>query len=123
MKSALATLMLGVAGLIALTMAPMAAKAAGETQDCIRLRDISDSPTIDDKTILLKMRAAHQFKRIDLLNSCPGIAFSGFARSSPEDKFCRTDTLKVLELGGMNCKIDKIVTIDEAEAKTLQAKR
>ena len=118
MKTASASLFL----IAAFAITPVAAHAAeGMVQECVRLRDISDSPVINDKTVLLKMNAAHQFKRVDLTPTCPGLIFSGFTHKTPEDKLCRSDTIYV-NSGGGTCSIDKIVDIDENEAKMLRMK-
>lgn len=100
-----------------------AGEAVGESQRCISLSQIKDSPIIDDRTILVRMRAAGGYKRVDLMGSCPGLSFNGYARSSPENSFCTSDTLSVIGPIAMICKIDKIVTIDANEAKALEAKK
>jgi len=107
------------------TVTPSIAAPAGnigETQECIRLRDIGETPTIDERTILVKMNSG-QFKRIDLLNACPDLAFSGFAHTTHDDQLCRSDPLTVRDHGGLTCKIDKITTIDRDEAMELESKR
>ena len=48
---------------------------------------------------------------------------SGFTHTTPEGKLCRSDPLTVLQPGGVTCKIDKIVTIDAAEAKEIESRR
>ena len=108
------------AGLAFMATTPLAAYAA---DDCIRLSSIDDSPAIDEKTILIKLKSSHQFKRIDLVSTCAGLTFSGFSHKTPEDMLCKSNPLHVNQIGGMTCMIDKIVDISEAEAKTLEAKR
>lgn len=95
----------------------------GETQQCIDLSDVEDSPAIDSKTILVKMRGRGNYKRIDLVRPCSGLDISGFAHSTSINKLCKSDALKVLQTAGQTCLIDQIVTIDEAEAKALQKRR
>jgi hypothetical protein len=99
----------------------------GDTQQCVPLQFIDQTPVIDNKTILVKMKAKGGYKRIDLLNSCSGLKLSGgFAHSTSTNDLCTTDPLRVVEPTGpigATCMIDKIVTIDEAEAKALMAKR
>jgi hypothetical protein len=95
----------------------------GDAEECIRLRDIDQTPAIDEQTILVKMHGGAEFKRIDLIGSCPGLMMSGFTHTTPEDRLCRSDPLRVRQQGGVTCKIDKIVNIDEAEAKELEEKR
>jgi hypothetical protein len=105
-----------------------AAKAEGEnvgdTQMCVRLQYIDQTPVIDNKTILVKMKGRGGYKRIDLVNTCGGLKIQGgFSHSSSINQLCTSDPLRVLEPIGSTCMIDKIVTIDEAEAKMLLAKK
>jgi hypothetical protein len=107
--------------------AALAAQAAGDkvgdTQTCVPLQFIDSSPVIDDKTILLKMKGGG-YKRIDLLNKCSGLHMQrGFAHSTSTNDLCTSDPLRVLEPVGATCMIDKIVTIDKAEAKELLARQ
>lgn len=111
-----------------LVLAAAAARAEGEnigdTQQCIRLQYIDQTPVIDNKTILVKMRGNGGYKRIDLLNNCSGLKIQGgFGYSTSINQLCKSDALKVLEPIGSTCLIDQIVTIDEAEAKALMAER
>ncbi len=115
------TLALG-AVIAATTSAHAAGENIGDTQQCIQLSRIDNSPAIDSRTILIEMEGNGGFKRIDLTSSCPGLVFNGFSISTPIDKLCTSDTLTVPDNGGAVCLIDKIVTIDEAEAKALRAK-
>ncbi len=101
----------------------IAGDAIGETQRCIRLGQIKESPIIDDRTILVKMRGAGGFKRMDMLGNCPGLSFNGYARSSPENSLCTSDALSVIGPVPVMCKIEKIVNIDASEAAALEAKR
>ncbi len=114
-----------VVAVAAFTGAPgaMAAAQLGETQNCIRLSDIEDSPAIDDKTILVKMTGGKAFRRIDLRTSCPGLTLSGFSHRTPQAQLCRSDILNVNQPVGATCAIEKIVTIDAAEARALEARR
>ena len=113
--------------LTALAFTPSSTLASGEnvgdTQRCIHLSLIDDSPAIDDRTILVEMRGSGGYKRIDLVGSCSGLIYNGFTFSTPIGKLCTNNTLSVLQPGGAVCAIDKIVTIDKAEAKTLRARR
>lgn len=97
----------------------------GETQMCVPLQQIDDRRVIDDRTILLKMIPGPTYKRIDLARDCSGLkAEGGFVSSTSISQLCRQDILRVTqEPIGSQCIIDKIVTIDEAEAKALIAKR
>lgn len=101
----------------------LAADAVGSTQKCVRLSDIQDSPIIDDKTIVLKMRGRDHFKRVDMRGTCSGMEFSGIGHTTPTDELCTSNAIKVLQPVGAICMIDKIVTIDKAEADALLAKR
>jgi hypothetical protein len=97
----------------------------GETQMCVPLRQISDQRVIDDRTIVLKMVVGPTYKRIDLARDCSGLkAEGGFSSATSISQLCRQDILRVTqEPIGSQCIIDKIVTIDEAEAKALIEKR
>lgn len=97
----------------------------GETQMCVPLQQISDRRVIDDRTILLKMIVGPTYKRIDLARDCIGLkAEGGFVSATSISQLCRQDILRVTqEPIGSQCIIDKIVTIDEAEAKALIHKR
>ena len=57
--------------------AASAAGAMGETQRCIRLMQIDESPIIDDRTILVKLRGKNGFRRMDLSGTCSGISWNG----------------------------------------------
>ncbi len=95
----------------------------GDTQQCIRLQSIDETPVIDDKTILVRMKGG-DFKRIDLVNKCSGLKMQGgFSHSTSTNDLCTTDPLRVLEPIGATCLIEKIVTIDAAEAKALRARK
>lgn len=95
--------------------------SVGDTQMCIDSHHIRDAPVIDGKTILVKMRVPKDgYKRIDLIRNCAGLYDgSGFAYSSSLNKLCKQDGLIAIGSGGAHCFIDKIVTIDEAEATEL----
>jgi hypothetical protein len=96
----------------------------GDTQQCIPLQYIDETPVIDNQTILVKMKGKGGFKRIDLVNRCSGLKLEGgFSHSTSINQLCTSDPLRVIEPVGSVCMIDKIVTIDEAEAKALLAKR
>lgn len=97
--------------------------AVGSTQKCVRLSDIRESPVVDDKTIVLKMRGRDAFKRVDMRGTCSGMKFSGIGHSTPTDELCTSSAITVLQPVGANCMIEQIVTIDKAEADTLLAKR
>lgn len=103
--------------------AALAADPVGSTQQCVRLSDIRESPIVDDKTIVLKMRGREQFKRVDMRGTCSGMKFSGIGHSTPTDELCTSNSITVLQPVGATCMIEKIVTIDKAEADTLLAKR
>lgn len=92
-----------------------------ETQQCIRLQNIKQTPVIDNKTILVEMRGK-TYKRIDLLNRCSGLKIEGgFSYATSINQLCIQDSLRVLRSGGI-CMIEKIVDITEEEAKALRAK-
>jgi hypothetical protein len=96
----------------------------GETQQCVRLQNIDSTPVIDNSTILVKMRGNDGYKRIDLVNKCSGLKMEGgFQHSTSINQLCTSDPLRVLGPVGSTCMIEKIVTIDEAEAKALLARK
>ena len=115
------------AAAIATGFAATAARAegdhVGETQQCINQSFIDKTPVIDDKTILVEMKGGG-YKRIDIAGTCFDLKMQGgFSHTaSSTDQFCRSDTLSVVQVGSI-CKIDKIVTIDANEAKTLLARK
>ena len=112
------------AGCATFAMAHAAGEKVGDTQQCVPLMSIDQTPVIDDKTILIKMKGRGGYKRIDLINRCSGLKMQeGFAHATSTNDLCTTDPLRVLEPVGATCMIDKIVTIDEAEAKQLMARR
>ncbi len=100
---------------------------AGETQMCVPLQQIDDRRVIDDKTILLKMVVGPSYKRIDLARPCSGLkSAGGFSSATSISQLCKQDILRVIQEPlsmGSQCIIDQIVTIDEAEAKALMAKK
>lgn len=110
-------------GVLAASTVRAAGNEVGDTQQCIRLQYIDETPVIDNKTILVKMKPKG-FKRIDLVNKCSGLKLQGgFGFSTSINQLCTSDALHVLEPVGSTCMIQQIVTIDEAEAKALMAKR
>lgn len=100
---------------------PSLAQAADDIS-CVRLSQIDQSPAVNDRTILLKMRD-RSFKRIDLMGPCSGLVMNGFVHKTSTDDLCKMDTLRVNEPVGSVCLIDKIVDITAEEAKALQAKK
>ena len=103
--------------------AAVAADPVGSTHKCVRLQEIRESPVIDDKTIVLKMRGLDDFKRVDMRGTCSGMKFSGIGHTTPTAELCTSDSITVLQPVGAACMIEQIVTIDKAEADTLLAKR
>jgi hypothetical protein len=121
------TLLVGAGLVCATAMATHSAQAAGEnigdTQMCVQLSRIDSTPVIDNRTILIKMRAANSYKRIDLVSPCPGLRMAnGFSHSTSTGDLCTTDPLRVVEPVGATCMIKQIVTISPEEAKALQSK-
>jgi hypothetical protein len=111
-------------GVLVAAVAKAEGDKVGDTQQCVRLQFIDSTPVIDNKTILIKMKGKGDYKRIDLLNNCSGLKIEGgFSHSTSINQLCTSDPLRVLGPVGSTCLIDKIVTIDEAEAKMLLAKK
>ena len=97
--------------------------AIGDTQTCLDLGRIDSSPVIDDKTILVKMKAPTSFKRIDLTQPCGLDTMRPFAHSTTTNQLCKQDTLTVLDGSRSVCMIKQIVTISADEAKSLEKAR
>lgn len=92
-----------------------------QTQQCIRMSEVDHTTVIDGKTILVTMKR-DAYRRIDLAVRCMGLAVEeAFSFSMQTYELCKSTPLHVLN--GGTCIIDKIVTIDKAEAKALRAKR
>jgi hypothetical protein len=108
-----------------LAQAAHAAEEIGETQMCVPLQQISNRTIIDNRTIVLRMVGGPKYKRIDLARDCPGLkSAGGFASATSISRLCKQDILRVIEEPmGSQCIIERIVTIDEAEAKALMGKR
>jgi len=121
----------GMLGLVAVIIAGCASPGfhveganAGDTQQCLYLANIDQTPVIDDNTILAKMKGRGGYKRIDLVNKCVGLRISdGFSYATSTQQLCIQDALRVFSGGGEFCAIKQIVTIDDNEAKGLLAKR
>ena len=113
-----------LAVLAARSAAAAEGSAIGDTQMCIDSNAIRRTPVVDSRTIVVEMRGgAHGYKRIDLKGICPGLdRQTGFSYESSINKLCVPDGLRVLDSGAV-CMIDKIVTIDEREAKELLARK
>ncbi len=97
--------------------------AIGDTQTCLDLKRIESSPVIDEKTILVKMRAPKSYKRIDLAQPCGLDSMRPFAHSTTTNQLCKQDTLTVVDGSRSVCMINQIVTISEDEAKSLEKGR
>jgi hypothetical protein len=103
--------------------APAMAAETGRTS-CIKLMSVGETPVINERTILIKMKSGSQnYKRMDLAGPCSGIEYKGFAHQTGYDELCTSDTLTSLGTPGAVCKIDKIVDISDAEAKDLLKKK
>lgn len=97
----------------------------GDVQTCVALKSIDDSRIIDDKTIVLRVINAPEYRRIDLATECHGLAFAGsFSSATSIGQLCANDILRVTrDPMGSQCTIDQITVIDEGEAKALIAAR
>ena len=97
-----------------------------QEQQCISLQRIDQTPIIDNKTILVDLRGGG-YKRIDIRNRCPGLKSEGrYTYSTSISKLCKQDALTVLSSDGSpigTCLIEKIVSIEDAEAKALLDRR
>lgn len=109
----------------ALTAPAMARDAAdGKPLTCINLMSMGETPVIDERTVLVRMKAgATNYKRMDLAGPCNGIEYKGFAHQSNYNELCTSDTLVSIATPGAVCKIERIVDISDAEAKDLLKNR
>src|SRR5688500_6921322 len=82
-----------------------AADPVGSTHKCVRLSEIRESPVVDDKTIVLKMRGRDDFKRVDMYGTCSGMKFSGIGHTTPTNELCTSDAITVLQPVGAACMI------------------
>lgn len=120
--SLIAAAALAVTGALALPALAEGDKI-GDTQMCIESQRIRSTSILDHKTILVSMLGRASFKRIDLIDGCTSLnKGTGFAYGTSINRLCMQDSLHVLDSGQV-CMIDKIVTIDAAEAKALRTKK
>lgn len=109
-------LTLGATGVLNWTNA---AQTSGPNMMCIPIQEIRESPAIDNKTVLLELNG-HKYKRLDLVDVCPGITIDGFSFVTSTDDLCTTNGLRVNETGGAMCMIKDIVDITAEQARLLQ---
>lgn len=121
MASPLSVSLRVAAGVALVVLLPPVVQAA-DGQMCVRLSQIDQSPAVNSRTILLKMKDK-TYKRVDLAGPCSGLMMNGFIHQTSTDDLCKTDTLRVNETVGAVCMIDKIVDITPEEAKALQTKK
>jgi hypothetical protein len=96
----------------------------GQPLACINLMSMGETPVIDERTVLIKMKSGPtNYKRMDLAGPCNGIEYKGFAHQTGYNELCTSDTLTSLGTPGAVCKIDRIVDITDAEAKALMTKK
>jgi TonB family protein len=88
---------------------------------CVQLNQVDEMPAIDDKTILIRMKA-NTYKLVTA-NNCKGLRSHGFAHNTFVSDLCETDVVLSLQRAAVPCVIDKIVDIDNTEGKTLLARR
>jgi hypothetical protein len=94
----------------------------GKTQMCVRGSLIDQSPAVDAKTIVLKMKNG-TYKRMDLVNSCSQLMFGhGFIYESSTDELCTSSQLRINDIAGGSCMIKQIVDISKEEGKYLLSK-
>jgi hypothetical protein len=98
-----------------------AAQTSGPDMVCIPIQEIRQSPAIDNKTILLELNG-HKYKRLDLVDVCPGITIEGFSFVTSTDDLCTTNGLRVNETAGPMCMIKDIVDITAEQARLLQGR-
>ena len=109
----------------ALATPAMARDAAdGKPLTCISLMSMGETPVINERTVLVKMKTgAVNYKRMDLAGPCNGIEYQGFGHQTGYNELCTSDTLVSLATPGTICKIDRIVDISDTEAKDLLKKK
>lgn len=99
-----------------------AAKTEGKTQMCVQGSRIDQSPAVDSKTVVLKMKDG-SYKRMDLVNSCTQLMFGrGFIYETSTDELCTSTTLHINDVAGGTCMIKQIVDISKEEGKYLLSK-
>jgi len=119
----LSTLALLVIGAVAAALPPAVASTGSDGRDikCINLMSMGDTPVIDDRTILVKMKAGKvNYKRIDLAAPCPDLRWGGFSYTQDSyNELCTAYSLKVRAMPGEICKIADITDISDEEANQL----
>ena len=123
----LSALALVVIGVLAASSSPAAARtdSDGRKPKCINLMSMGDTPIIDDRTILVKMKTGEvHYKRIDLAAPCPNIVWEGFSYTRDSfSEFCTSYPLKVRAMPGEYCTIADMTDISDDEAKQLLARK
>lgn len=98
--------------------------ADGKPLKCINLMSMGETPVINDRTVLIEMKAGPgKYKRMDLAGPCSGIEYKGFAHQTGYNELCTSDTLTPLATPGAVCKIQDISDISDSEAKELLRKK
>ena len=111
-----------VAGLAVAAEEDKPAEKPARTQMCIQASRIDQSPAVDNRTIVLKMKDG-SYKRMDLVNSCSDLLFGhGFSFETSIDELCTSTPLHINEIAGQTCMIKQIVDISKDEAKALLSK-
>lgn len=112
-------------GLWLAALSPAFSADIGDVQTCVSLKSIDGSRIIDDKTIVLRVISAPEYRRIDLSTECHGLAFAGsFSSATSIAQLCANDIIRVThDPVGSQCTIEQITVIDEGEAKVLIAAR
>ena len=74
--------------------------ATGETEQCLNLATIRQTPVLDDRHILFEMRNGTTYLN-KLPYKCSGLGFEeAFSYSTSLTKLCRQDIIRVIQRGG-----------------------
>ena len=114
-------LFLAAASVMALAATSVISANARDGVQCVRLREIEQSPVVDDRTIVVKLRDKGRYKRLDLSGGCSSIKYDGFVHATSSDELCNTDALITTD-GGV-CLIKSMTDITETEATGLLKKK
>ena len=72
----------------------------GETEQCLNLRSIRNTPVLDDQHILFELNGGITYLN-KLPNRCSGLGFEeSFSYSTSLTKLCRQDIIQVIQRGG-----------------------
>ena len=110
-------IMIGAAAAVVAAIAPAYAR---DGVQCVRLRDIQESPVVNEHTVVLRL-TGNRYKRVSLTGGCTSLPYSGFAHSTPSDELCNSDPIVTQD--GAGCVIESMQDISPTQAKDLLRKK